>query len=38
MVSLIRNMQSNVLKSNRDLYFTVLTGCCWDFCRARAAG
>ncbi len=38
MVSLIRNMQSNVLKSNRDLYFTVLTGCFWDFCRARATG
>ena len=27
MVNLIRNMLGNALKSNRDLYFAVLTGC-----------
>ena len=27
MISLIRNMFSNVLKTNHDLYFAVLTGC-----------
>ena len=29
MISLIRNMFSNVLKTNHDLYFAVLTGCLW---------
>ena len=27
MISLIRNMFSNVLKTNHDLYFAILTGC-----------